>query len=292
MNMTKTDIWRHVEVDKAGLENNPYLNPKPQLPIATPSSSTPPSPIQSLDNYLVLNNISCVDADGNIFEEYPELRVQKDIFRHARGEQVTFNLYNAVIHCEQRGLFLPSFALTCNIVVALYQQAVRRKSNGTYTTLNPDAKKVLDMYKDKGNRTGWHAQNTLINYATSEVIHYPSALDFVETTTVNVVLQRTTVHFGRAKLQDCSLEDALQDTAHTRYVRQLTGLADPAILVGIGNYFAKPAKLWFPWNGQAGSEFNEKRAAWFCCDNNGLILNGYNNLDYYNAARGVRIGAP
>ncbi|HLC78059.1 MAG TPA: hypothetical protein VJH92_02965, partial [Candidatus Nanoarchaeia archaeon] len=84
---------------------NPYIDP-PAAPKKIKSK------IKSLDNFLVLENIVCVDADGKEFEKYDHIYVRKDIFRDAQGKSVNFNPYQAVVHCEENNLFLPSFALT------------------------------------------------------------------------------------------------------------------------------------------------------------------------------------
>ena len=223
----------------------------------------PGQPICSLDDYIVLSNIECVDANGNVFERYPTLHVAKDIFRDAQGRQINITPYDHTVHSEQNGMFLPSFALTCNIVAALY-------ANRTDTEVN----KVLRQYKDKGNGNGWHAQNTVINYGTEEVIHNPTASDFGKQQPVNSGQARSPLHFDKATLHDAPLKDVLRDQAHRRFVRQLTGLRNPSILVDIGEYFGKPAKLWFPWPGQSGSTYSEKRAAWFGCYGNNLLLDG------------------
>ena len=152
---------------------------------------------------------------------------------------------------------------------------------------NPDAEALLQQYKNHGAGYGWQAQNTIINYAAEEIIHYPTAADFGQTTAVNNGLRKTG-RFTKASLKDNLLENALKDVAHTLYVKQLTGLANPADLVEIGNYFGRPAKLWFPWNGQAGATYNEKRAAWFGCNSSNLNLDGYSNRNDCSAARGVR----
>ncbi|MDP3698061.1 MAG: hypothetical protein Q8R47_00590 [Nanoarchaeota archaeon] len=239
------------------------------------------SRVSVTDNFIELGDIACVDADNNVFEHYDNLAIRKDIFRNPQGQPINFTPYNGVVHCEQNGLFLPSIALSCNIVAALYKNRN-----------NADANALLLQYKDHGAGYGWQAQNTIINYTTEEVIHYPSAADFNKKVIVNAGRQRKKGHFAKATLQDSLLESALRDTAHTSYVKQLTGLADPAILVEIGKYFGKPAKLWFPWNGQAGTGFNEKRAAWFGCISDNLDLDGSNNLNSDDAARGVRRSAP
>ncbi len=292
--MKDTNPWKYVQIDLEELKDNPYLHPQsnPSSPIPTTLPATSPAPatpsVTSSLDYLILHDISCVDANGTIFEHYDELKIAKDIFRDQQNQQLTFTPYNAVVHCEQNGLFLPSFALTCNIVAALFKHAVRLETKGTYTTLNQDAKKVLDQYKDKGNGNGWHAQNTIINYDTQQVIHYPTATDFGNTTAVNTARQKFTGTFTKAALEDSLLENALKDTAHLQYVKQLTGLADPFILVEIGKYFGKSTKLWFPWNGKTGATQTGTRAAWFGCSNASLNLNSDYDLNLSGAVRGVR----
>ena len=65
------------------------------------------------------------------------------------------------------------------------------------------------------------------------------------------------------------------------YVQNLTGLTKPEILVDIGEYFGKPAKVWV-------SLSDEMRAAWFGCGSGSFSLDAYDNLGYGSAARGVR----
>ena len=251
----------------------------------SPEPSVPPQPDRVLlnpDSYLRLENIVCVDADGNEFERYGELYVRKDIFRNQPGQtQKSFASYKAVVHCEQNGLFLPSFALSCNILQALYQ----RRSD-------TEIKTVLDQYKDKGNDIGYHAQNSLVDFARQQVIHYPTAADFDETGAVNASRQRKTAAFDSSALQNELLKDALRKAAPVRYVKQLTGLREPQILVEMGQYFGKPAKLWFAWKGLKGVGFTGKRAAWLGCGSAGTGLNAYDNLEGNGAARGVSLVAP
>jgi len=177
------------------------------------------------------------------------------------------------------GLFLPSFALTCNIVARLYEG----KSDA-------HVEKVLQQYKDKGNGAGWHAQNTIIAFGSSKVIHYPSGSDFNQKDPINSSQSRTILPFVKDSLEDALLKDALRDASSRRFLQQLTGLHEPEILIEIGKYFGKPAKVWFPWNGKAGKGFKEKRAAWFGCIDASFNLDAVNFLGSVNAARGVRRG--
>ena len=264
--MTKPiDIWEAHGRSYEKPTNNPYIDP--------PAASKKGKKIKSLDDFLVLNDIKCVDADDNVFEQYDTLAVRKDIFRNADGKSVNFNPYQAVVHCEENGLFLPSFALTCNLVAALF----KNKTNSA-------VKLVLEQYKDYG----YHAQNTGIDYSMEQIIHYPLAGYFGQTGAVNSGRPQKALSFAKNTLRDCLLEDALKDSDYIRYVKQLTGLADPAVLVEIGKYFGRPARLLFPWSGQNGAKFTKKMVAWFGCISNNLDLSGNYILNSSNAVRGVR----
>ncbi|MBI4152334.1 hypothetical protein HY495_01375 [Candidatus Woesearchaeota archaeon] len=254
------------------------------------AGNPPPPPLRALNagDYIKLENIVCVDADGVEFEKYPQLYVSRDIFRESNGQQKNYTPHNAAVYCEQNGLFLPSFALTCNYLAALFSMAVEKKTDGSYKMKDATAKALLDQYKDKGNGNGYHAQNTIVDFSDQTIIHYPTPADFGQTNAVNAAHPRISKTFVKVTLQDSVLETALQDQAHLRYVKQLTGLRDPLVLVEIGNYFGKPAKLWFPWNGQNGASYMGKRAAWLGCNGYNFILDADGILNYSGAARGVR----
>ena len=250
-------------------------NPEPKNP--EPKNPEPPSRISfSEGDFLTLEDLSCVDADGNIFERYDRLDVARDIFR-ADGKQINRTPYNHAVHCESNGLFLPSFALTCNIVARLYEG----KSDA-------HAEKVLQQYKDRGDRFSYHAQNTIIAFGSSEIIHYPSASDFSQAAAVNASQRHVVLPFVKDSLEDALLKDALHDASTRRYVQQLTGLKNPEVLIEIGKYFGKPARVWFPWNGKAGKSFNETQSAWFGCDGTYFVLGADNGLNDANVARGAR----
>ena len=244
-------------------------------------------------DYLVLKDIECVDADGNVFEKYEELHVAKNVERSEAGNHISFTPYKAIAHFEEKGWFLPSMALSCNILVKLFDKAVRKRADGSYETLDPEAKAVLDTYKDYGLSWGWHAQNTLIDYGSSRIIHYPSNSDFTSrggNRGINGNRTRRILEFSKDGLQESKLEGILNrsNPGLTRFLKQFTGLRDLEKLVEIGDYFGKPAKLWFPWSGNGGREFNETRSGWLGWDGscNFDLDGGY--LYYDNCASGVR----
>ena len=227
--------------------------------------------IVSLDGYLVLRDISCVDADGTIFEEYPEIYIKKDVERN-RENSLNLNPYSAVVYFEQQGLFLPSFALSCNIVVTLYKNKI-----------NADCKKILGQYKDHGAGHGWHAQNTLIDWKINKIIHYPQDADFPQyggSNGINQSQSRTSFDFNKEGISDMTLEEALKKPNFEKYIRNLTGLVDPSDLVRIGVYFGKTAWCWTSSN-------NEIRTACFGCSDNVFYLGAYSNIYKSDACRGV-----
>jgi len=239
------------------------------------------------DNFLAVENLQCVGADGNVFEQHDVLYVAKDIFRKSDGKQIYFTPYRAIVHCEKEDSFLPDLALTCNILAALY---LNRD--------NPEVKPVLMQYKDKGNGFGWHVQNTVVDWGGERIVHYPHKSDFLSSggkTRINQSQQRILLPFAKTQrrkvlwnqpLPDTPLEKGLKEPFVLHYVRQLTGLEDPSILVEIGKHFGRKAYLWVPNNVQNCKDI---RAAWLGCNCDSLLIITNCNLGNYNAARGVKI---
>ncbi|MFA5887621.1 MAG: hypothetical protein WC852_02835 [Candidatus Nanoarchaeia archaeon] len=223
-------------------------------------------------DYIALENICCVDADGNEFERHGRIYVPKSIEKNGVGSQINNTPYNWIVYFENKGMSLPSFALSCNILEALW------KNNG-----NSEYMQLLMQYKDKGNGYGWHAQNTLVNWGSGQVIHYPSDADFTSNggnSNVNNG-KRKPLQFDRKGLKDLKLEDALKNPAMARFVKQFTGLKNPEVLVAIGRYFGKPAYVWT-------SSSNETRSAWLGCNYFNFVLDADDDLFINYAARGVR----
>ena len=71
-------------------------NPKPPVPPRSPV-------VTSLVDYLQLDNISCVDAHGTVFEHYDKIYVRKDIERHADKRPKNFTPYADAVYFEQQG---------------------------------------------------------------------------------------------------------------------------------------------------------------------------------------------
>ena len=124
--------------------------------------------------------------------------MRKDIERDVNQNQISHTPYDWIIHLENKGLFLPSFALSCNILAALYS-----KRNGT------EINKVLLQYKDKGNGNGWHAQNTIVDWGANKIIHYPTKNTNGDS--INPGRDTKEFPFTRKGIRDVALEEALKE---------------------------------------------------------------------------------
>ncbi|MDO8643046.1 MAG: hypothetical protein Q7R76_05725 [Candidatus Woesearchaeota archaeon] len=240
----------------------------------------------------VLRNVQCVGSDGLVFEQYAELRVQSDVVRRQNNAHQQFTPYQAILHFKtERDQFLPSMALSCNILVALYHAAVRREEDGTYTTLDAHAKQILDQYKDHGAGYGWHAQNTVVDWKGKQVIHYPKDEDFPEhgdTAQINQEYQRNSKPFDKKGFEHCTLEEACKKPNMLGFLQDFTGLQNPLELIPIAQYFGKTARVWV-------SSEKETRAAWLGCNDvdDDFSLDADSYLYDSCAARGVAsISAP
>ena len=221
-------------------------------PVAVPKAT-------NTKEYIILENIICRDSNGKHFEQYPQLFVRKDIERDADQQQINHTPSDWVQYFEDKGLFLPSFALSCNILQALYT-----KRNDS------EISKVLMQYKDKGNGTGWHAQNTIVDWGANRIIHYPSKNS--QGGSINTGRITKELPFTRKGIKDMALENALKNEDFKAYIQNLTGLTKPEILVDIGEYFGKPAHIWT-------SSGKEVRAAWLGCGSGSFNLDTSDGLD-------------
>ncbi len=235
--------------------------PEPKLdPVVPPR-------VSSAKDYIVLENIVCRDADGKAFEHYPKLFVRKEIERDGH-QQINHNPYDWIPYFEDMGLFLPSFALSCNILAALYNKRS-----------DPEINRVLMQYKDHGPGYGWHAQNTVVDWGANRIIHYPAKDN--QGGRINTGKPTIDLCLKKKGIKDMSLKKAMKNKDFKKYIQNLTGLTTPEVLVEIGKYFGKPAYVWT-------SSSDEKREAWLGCCDDDFNLYTDNDLDIIDAARGVR----
>lgn len=185
-------------------------------------------------NRIILEDISCTDADGKVFEHHPTISFAKDVFKNGKGTEFAFETYEAAVHCEKQGLFNPSMALHCNFLEALYHRradsaieaVLRQYCNGK----NPRA--IINGCP--------HKANTVVNWGQQKVIHYPIDSDFPDLANprgVNTSRSRVELPFERTGFEkDQPLVEALAVPNSARYLKDLTGLADLSILEEIARF--------------------------------------------------------
>ena len=263
--------------------------PPAALPPATPPA---PSSIVSLGDYIELENIVCVGADGKPFEQYEKLIFAKDVPLSADGAHVSKTIYDWIVNYEAQRSFLPSFALLCNIAVKLYDAALTENTDGTFAVRNAEVEQVLSRFNRYGKvNYGWHACNTLVEYQTGQIINYPHKADFTSSggnVNINLAQERKVFEFRRKDLGKSEpLEKVLAEKGERLiFTENLSGLDEPGLqkLCRLGKYFGRPAKLW------CAPTKDETRGCWLggSSINGDLYLGADGYLNDTNASRGVR----
>ncbi|MBN2459755.1 hypothetical protein JXB28_05715 [Candidatus Woesearchaeota archaeon] len=260
------------------------------------NSSKDPSPVKesgivadSGSGFFLLPEIACFDEYLNYNEKYERLMVKKDVERDPKNpdmsrNRISMDTAGGINHFagQGNGMFLPSLALTCNILEALYD----RRSN-------PEARKILMQYKDTGFGQGWHMQNTIVNWETRTIIHYPQKSDFAPcySTSPDINSGRPTERYkiNYSKIDNEPLEKALEQWGTRRgydnFIQSLMGLSYPHVLVDIGKYFGKETQIYVLRN-QAGIKV--PRAVMIGCDEDSFKIEIGMRIGSSCSARGVK----
>jgi len=229
-NKMSKDNWRRVKVDPSKLKDNPYLK-------APVGYEEPEDPIPQTENWIELNDIECRwgSYSSERFEKYDTLYVAKDVMREKESREIykaNTSDANKILNMSSP-TFLPSFALTCNILVRLYELKEHRSAW--------EILKQYDQIETKhGKDYGIHAQNTVVDFKNTKIIHYPHATDDGH--------KPVEFDFSYWPMKDQTLDEILASHhgSVNMFVRMLTGLREPAQLIPISHYLRKRAKLDFP----------------------------------------------
>lgn len=239
---------------------------------------------RSIDDFLVIpDEIRCVGADGKVFERYDRIHIARDIVRNERNRHISFTPHGAILYFEKNDQFLPSFALSCNILAYLF---VNKDDE--------DAKKVLMQYRDyHAGYNGVHTQNTLVNWKKRKIRHYPldahfPISDLRYSDNVNQLRHRSWFGFNVNGFDSMDLENALKRTEFKDFIVNLTGLENPEVLVEIGKYFGKPARIQVP-NTDPKYPPTYTTASHLGCFNDYFYVDAADyGFNYCSAASGVR----
>ena len=239
-----------------------------------------PNPIKG-NNPVGLENIYCKDEYGNMMEHYDKIFIKTELATTNKNRSLScFTLPGAVSFFErQKGdVFLPSCALTCNILAKLYE--LRHYE---------EMENLLLQYKTHGLNDGWHIQNTIVDWKRERIIHYPGYTDIpkkIKKRDMNFKRSGIILDFTLGNFEDGPLNFLLKDSGIRGFIEGLTGLEDPEVLIDIGDYFRKPTRVWFPNDPIKGKK---PSIVWIGCrhDNFDIYLCG--DVGYSGPARGVYI---
>ncbi len=195
----------------------------------------------NLEDFLIFENVSCTRADGEVYEHYDRIPVALDVDGGGdgrRGLVRSYLPYTAIADLENENSFLPSLALTFNIL----DQAYKKKKD-------PRMRHLLMQYNNNGGyyhgQCGAHIQNTLISFKQREIIHYPYNTDFPSyggDQPINTSRQQQRIPFT---MEDWGLSEfwgtiplrkAVQRESLAHFLKNVTGLQDLSLLMKLGKY--------------------------------------------------------
>jgi len=180
------------------------------------------------DYFVSLKNINCYDHVGGIFQDCEELLVTREFLELDTRGRTQFSLYDAIKTTEDANCFLPSFALTCNILVDMHV----RGENW-----------FVEQYEEHHPC----AQNTLIDWAAGEIKHYPAVIQ-KDKGTVNAYVGSSLHDFDETEEwnREFQVADALNESIFVNFFKNLTGLNAPEQLVNLSRVFGHDLILRLP----------------------------------------------
>jgi len=190
--------------------------------------------------FVPFNDIRCVGADGKVFEEYKKIRVAPIYFHFGdKNTPTTLTPAGANKMCKDKKMFLPSFALSCNILERLLKH---KATPGFGLVLNQYRKRLIQ------NQSTYH-QNTVVNYQKGEIIHYPGPIMFGTLDSRNLYqpFEKIKFDFDPTNFRNFSLDESPPMTSEElKFLKNLTGLEDPLkTLKELEDYFEIDVRCWF-----------------------------------------------
>jgi len=233
--------------------------------------------MEAVANVLQLSDVH-VTIDGKLVESYDSLDISLDAFKDDKGKILSLTHYQAIVHAEAQGLFLPSAALTGQLLVTAFEQKDR----------NYLAEKYVQQFKNTGVSHGWHAVNTIIPWDKRVVIHNPLASDFpanYATKLLNVGRQRGEISFDSSinELRDKELTEVLGNAEYVLFLSKVIGV-HPSKLIPIAQYLGRTPRAWVPNNPKKA----DYTAGVFVGSGYGFDVDTYVSLDGSSPASGVR----
>ncbi len=180
-------------------------------------------------DYITIGEIVCTDYMGDEFEFHSPLEIEEDW----KGTGPIFSAYQD----EKR--FLPSLALTCNILKQLYQGR------------NDPFQEQYNQYKNLSLRFlfGDIACNTAVFWEDTHarVVHYPNKGYLPQYSTLNKFVDPAELSCPISPIfKSGPLEEGLKHLRFSRFISNLTGMENPQILLDIANEMNISANIELP----------------------------------------------
>ncbi len=224
------------------------------------------------EEYIMIENIKCYDADDNIVEQYDKILFMKDLIKSTGGSPKIFTQYQAYDHFnDKKGLFIPCFGLSCNIMAAL---------------LGTEFEMLIDQYLTYTSPEHYHIQNTITDCKNNKIIHYPQKDDFkiyAEYCNPKELNKRIILDTYGYKGSD-DISQTLKSDDGYKFVKNLTLLKNPEVLIEIGKCFGRRIKIFYKPGGEIIG------ASWFSnCNELALVCSGNPSPVGGNCVRGVKL---
>jgi hypothetical protein len=233
--------------------------------------------------FICIDNITCIDADGIVREHYPKLYVRKEVEAKLDewGLNHQFDISGAEEYLKNKKMFNPSFALHCNILNIFWQNREDKEIAG-----------ILEQYLKAGEVCNIYKPNTLVDYARQLIINYPYASDFPSykgNSNINEG-RRIELGFSKAGLINMNLEHVLCYSIALRFLKQLTCMEHPEVFLEMKKLCNKNPYLTIarrtPMSEDA-SDFDEVTSTSIGTNNFLICLDVSNYINESNRIRGV-----
>lgn len=209
--------------------------------------------VKKAEPKILIKNISCKDSEGNEFEHYDELYVNKDT------TPGIFGFDDSIAYLEKEGSFLPSLPLGNNILVWLFENRD-----------DPEINKILMQYQSNESNYTWYLHNTKVDSFGGTFVNYPKSYQ--------QGFHRAFRFRTLKPSENMKLEVAIQK--HKKDVINLTGLPNPEVLIDIGKYLNKPATSLCTGSNRAPGHWD--LVGWLGCNYNqfNIGINGNHQGNY------------
>lgn len=213
-------------------------------PGKTYSEKTPPDPprrvkVTDSGDFFILKDIVCFNYQGKPFEVYPQLEIAKDCLRHEESPVImSRNAAVSRFNALEDGSFLPSFALQCAILEALYQNRTLPGSKeilkSYYEMHGPGNSNTVVIAKENGGTIIHYPDDVGRRVELPYRIHGPGFLDAMATVLTESFVETFSFGFTVSPRSNFSIQ--------TEFVRNVTGRFNPSILAAIGKYLRREYK--------------------------------------------------